>query len=38
MNNCIICDKLENRNDESICDKCYEELKEFAAELEGKNV
>lgn len=38
MNNCIICDKLENRNDEFICDECFNELEEFAAELESKNV
>lgn len=38
MNKCMICDKLENRNDEFICDECFNELEEFAAELEGENV
>lgn len=39
MNKCMICDKLENRNDEFICDECYEELEEFAEKcMEEENV
>lgn len=39
MSRCFICDKEEKHEYKGfICDECFEELEEFAAELEGKNV